>query len=208
LIDRRFNASGKKMNWEATLRTELKSLHETFEAGELAYLTLTSKSEHAIRDRLTFRLQKRLQDQDLVVAREWKRVDIAVLNLDGEPQCLLELKFNLSCDIANQTRKCVVTVGLETDRTKLQEANTKHTECSSFQLLLLMRPSSPPDLGQSKYLKYGARLRQDHVKDSETLEKLVREKCSLNQTGQWPQDAAFGIDVNMHYWLFQPKLTY
>ena len=196
----------EKLRWENTLRCELESLHETFEAGELAYLTLTSKAEHAIRDRLAFRLQKRLLKQGFVVAREWStRVDLAVLTPNGEPQCLLELKFNLSCDILNKALRREVIAKLEADRKKLQKANAEHPECICFQLLLLMRPTSPPTEQQDAHLKYGRILRQSHVESSKELENLVKDKHRLERMGQWPHpDSAFGIEVNMHYWLFKP----
>lgn len=51
----------------------------SFALNELAHLALTSKAEGPIRDRLAFALRSQLAGDGLVVAREWRRIDIAVL---------------------------------------------------------------------------------------------------------------------------------
>jgi hypothetical protein len=83
------------------LYEEIERLPELFEVDELAYLALTSKIELPIRDRLAFALYKRL-DQRLV-AREWKRVDLAVLGTDGStPELLLEAKALYTFDLIGE----------------------------------------------------------------------------------------------------------
>lgn len=70
--------------------------------GKLAYLSLSSKPEAIFRDEIGWMLQKELQevDKNYVVAREYKRYDLAVLKLsenEDDKECeelhhLVELK--------------------------------------------------------------------------------------------------------------------
>lgn len=80
---------------ERILVETLKGLDKCFRKreGELAYLALTSKPEFAIRDRLAFELHKRLFPE-YIVAREWKRIDMAILRNEDqpEPEFLIQLK--------------------------------------------------------------------------------------------------------------------
>jgi hypothetical protein len=60
------------------------------DGDELAYLALTGKIEGRVRDRLAWRLHQSLTD-GYQFAREWRRVDLAVLS-GGHPRLLVELK--------------------------------------------------------------------------------------------------------------------
>lgn len=73
----------------------LKDAGASFESGELSYLALTSKVEHAVRDRLAWALSKRGHR----VAREWRRTDLAVLNDAGDPLVALEAKATYTHDV-------------------------------------------------------------------------------------------------------------
>ena len=70
-----------------------------FASGELAYLALTSKIEHPSQDRLAWCLHTQLPD--LVVSREWRATDIAIMTADAaSPLVLLEAKAMYSFDVA------------------------------------------------------------------------------------------------------------
>ena len=71
---------------------------KTFAPGELAYLALTSKIDRPLQDRLAWSLRTQLPA--LVVSREWRNTDIAVLSADGRsPMVLLEAKARYSFDV-------------------------------------------------------------------------------------------------------------
>ncbi len=81
---------------EGNLIAAIQGLSKAFrlEDGELAYLALTSKPELPVRDRLAFALHQTLRGPYLV-AREWARVDLAILSMeDGKvhPKGLLQIK--------------------------------------------------------------------------------------------------------------------
>lgn len=91
-----------------------KTLHELgndnhYEEGELGYLSLTSKNEFVIRDRLAYKLHKSLSQKHskLLVGREVtvkkNRLDIAVLKGDNVI-CSVELKSSISADLVDAKR--------------------------------------------------------------------------------------------------------
>jgi hypothetical protein len=67
----------------------LEDAGRSFECGELAYLAVTSKVEFPVRDRLAWELHQKLEDPSLLVAREWKRADVAVVR-EGDAVVLIE----------------------------------------------------------------------------------------------------------------------
>lgn len=65
------------MKIEQTLLSSLNHVIERFEKNELAYLALTSKIEFPIRDKWAFLLHEKLSPTGIIVAREWKWIDLA-----------------------------------------------------------------------------------------------------------------------------------
>lgn len=72
---------------------------QEFQTNELAYLSLTTKIELPFRDRLAYSLFKELDAKNIIVSREWKRTDLALLQ-NGLPSVLIELKAMYSFDAA------------------------------------------------------------------------------------------------------------
>jgi len=76
----------------------LEAAAASFAPGELAYLALTSKIERPLQDRLAWLLHTR--PPALVVSREWRATDIAILSAGAEsPLVLLEAKAMYSFDV-------------------------------------------------------------------------------------------------------------
>lgn len=85
------------------LATTLASLSADFDADELAYLALTGTAGQPVRDRLAWRLQQELGEAH-VVARGWRRADIAVLA--GEtPVLQVEAKAMYAFDLLGATSR-------------------------------------------------------------------------------------------------------
>lgn len=199
------------------LATCLNDLHNSFETDELAYLSLTSKAEHAIRDRLAFKLHISLAngDNNLFVTREWKRhrFDLAIINEQGNPDHIVELKFYLSADLMVEDYTNVVAQAMQRDREKLTQAVDTFTSAQCFQILLLAQPSQAPTALQDAYLKYGPLQRRDHVNFNQNvndriqghpaLQGFISDHANSVATGCWNGGEAFGIAVNVHYWLIK-----
>ncbi len=85
------------MNLTTKLLNIVAEIQEDFKDDELAYLAVTSKIEHPLRDRIAFALHKRLQD-DFFICREWQsikgnRTDLAIIGKkDNKPKLLIEFK--------------------------------------------------------------------------------------------------------------------
>src|SRR5215218_1528708 len=88
-----------ELDFGTVLRSELSTIDRRFDVDELAFLALTSKMELPLRDRLAYVLFRRLPQ--FLVAREWRRVDLAVL-APGDPpvpKMLLEAKALYTFDL-------------------------------------------------------------------------------------------------------------
>lgn len=70
----------------------------------LAWLTLTSKPELAVRDAFGGLLHRSLAPS-AIVAREWHHTDLAVLGTDGRPLMLIEGKALYGFDVLNPTTR-------------------------------------------------------------------------------------------------------
>jgi hypothetical protein len=193
------------MNSRLVLLSALSSLETAFQEDELAYLSLTSKAEHAVRDRLAFSLHLKLRDQGLSVAREWKdRVDLAILDAGGSPLCIVKLKSFFSFDAKNRTRVPVLGPSLRKDLEKLARVRSDYPTAGieAFQVLLLAHPFFAPAPSQMFAVRYARRIAQDNVDSVAELEGLAEKQCGDAEHGYWQAGEAFGVPTTAHYWLF------
>ncbi|MBI6873430.1 hypothetical protein [Clostridium aciditolerans] len=70
--------------------------------NELAYLSLTSKNESIIRDKIAYRLNLELDKSKYIIAREYKRIDIVILE-NNSIKDIIELKSIYTYDV--ETKK-------------------------------------------------------------------------------------------------------
>lgn len=84
------------------LKKIIKSIKDSYQKGELAYLALTSKVENPLRDKIAFEFHKKM-GSDKVICREWtnhktnrSKADIAILDSQGNPECIIECKAHSS----------------------------------------------------------------------------------------------------------------
>jgi hypothetical protein len=73
------------------------AISEDIKNGSLAFLLLTSKSEHYIRDKVALKLYRELPRKRFLVSREWgagkEKIDLAILRKNN-PKVLIEFKLN------------------------------------------------------------------------------------------------------------------
>lgn len=196
------------------LRRGLDNLPSTFEEGELAYLALTCKPEGVIRDRLAFWLHRELSDSGLIVSREWapsrSRVDLAVLS-SGSPLALVELKAMYNFDV--QKRLDVRHDYHTLVRRDIEKAlGFAGLETEVYALLLSTHPHAPVDPSLDRVVKYLPYINRSHRKAGS--HEAIRE-AAAGYVGEWFPDAdaytgtitggnAFGIGVDIDYWLVGP----
>jgi len=82
-------------NPDGIIRLIKESIAEETRSGDLAFLLLTSKSEHYIRDRVSLNLKEILGNKYLI-SREWgknkSKIDIAVLRRGNSKKPVLMLE--------------------------------------------------------------------------------------------------------------------
>jgi hypothetical protein len=78
----------------------LEEVGTDFQDGEIAFLALTGKPENPIRDRVGWRLQCEL-GPEILVSREWRRRDLAILRASDPsvPLAVLEFKAGLTNEV-------------------------------------------------------------------------------------------------------------
>ncbi len=200
------------MKWEEKLKTALGNLK--FESNELAYLALTSKPEHVIRDRLAFRLHETHFPHSIVV-REYERIDLAILSKGREgyePEVLLQLKtWSLFTFIKNSDKQFQA---IQDDEKKCRDVSkTAETYC----LLLSTCPSSEISSYKTivKYCSGWQRALEEHntIEEIETqAHARIKEHLSpywqIVHSDKISAGEAFETRVMVHYWLITKSSTH
>ncbi|TQL19474.1 hypothetical protein FBY37_1394 [Streptomyces sp. SLBN-134] len=201
---------------EVTAQLLTRALHragESFAPNELAYLALTSKPEHPVRDRMAWVLHSDLPG--CITAREWSpngdraRTDLAVLDESSyEALALVETKAAYTFDFAQEGQQTVEKYmrNIANDLDKARAAGGSRTRI--FALLLLTHPASAP-VQLTPVVKYGPEIaRSLRWRSATDLADAAREIVGsrLNtmgavRGGTLPAGMAFDIDVAINYFL-------
>jgi len=198
------------MTYKTTLLNLLSTLRRTFAPDELAYLALTSKVEFVVRDKLAFGLHRRLHPSRAVVAREWRRTDLAVLT-QGVPVLLLELKAMYTLDGISSVAMRRFTGLVRHDIRKARRFAGPTTEL--YALLLVTHSEGTLEPRVEGVVKYRARI--NAALDRLGTPAAVRRVSSRNTDvslralgpltrGSIKAGRAFGVPVLIDYWLIGP----
>jgi hypothetical protein len=198
------------MQIESDLISGLQQLSDEFHANELAYLAATCKIEFPIRDKLAFYLHKRYQNQEFIVAREWDKIDLAIIEQRGAPRCFIELKAMYTFDAAKDPKK--FTDATSADEIKAQALAGPQT--SVYSLLLATHLNGAVETPFGKVVKYTAGINravqtpQDADRVREKAIENVSERLanrSLVSHGEIVGGSAFGLGVSVLYWLVRNR---
>lgn len=181
----------------------LAELDTEFNSNELAYLGLTGKVELQIRDKLAYVLHRDYLNQGFdSVVREWKLVDLALMT-NEVPQLLLEAKAIYVGDFLTSSWKKFVH-SMHKDFYKCQQLSPS----TPFLTLLIATEMTSP-VPNSPQIKYRSVCNKP-FKTGLTAENLAKqyENCvqslfkNVDSTyGYWKAGEAYGVGVNVHYWL-------
>lgn len=194
-------------SWSQRVAETMEGLDQQFSQDELAYLALTSKIELPIRDRLAYSLYRRFGNDDgVLVAREWNRVDLAII-ADQRPRLLLEAKAMYILNIWDGYRDKL----LNSVRKDLADLKNKHSDERIERLLLVLATDcdSCPRESMDEAVKYSSHIRRyDEVRRSENeIYKAAREMFGEFEhfsSGRITGGRAFGMEACVYYWLFGP----
>lgn len=188
------------------LTAAIAGVEDDFAPGELAYLATTTKAEGPFRDRLAFRLHREYGPAGLVVAREWNRVDLAVLDDAGAPLALVELKAMYTFDaLRNLSFFTDATSADEIKARRLARANT-----AVYSLLLATHHDDRIPNSHLKPVKYSGGINRGLSECGASAALLARACDNVDHNlvgrnvvarGEVKGGHAFGLGVSLHYWL-------
>ena len=78
-------------NFKGLLEACIENAVKGFDKNELAFLALQGKIELQLRDKIAWLLQQKI-GENYYIKKEYKRCDLAILNKDFTPLCLIEFK--------------------------------------------------------------------------------------------------------------------
>lgn len=199
------------MNAGETLATELRRLQESFAPDELAYLALTSKVEFVVRDRLAFRLYRRFGAGGDLVAREWRRRDLAVLR-NGVPTLLVEVKAMYSFDAGKTASLRQFREAVRNDCRKALRQAVAGTEV--YALLLVTHPKANCGSALEGVVKYRRGIERAAAHGIPEVREEARRAIAKAFAGEpvalhdtLAAGTAFGVPVCIDYWLFGPYVS-
>ena len=200
--------SMSKRAFTPVLQRVLSGLATSYSSNQLAYLALTQKVEHTVRDMLAFQLHRLLSKRKgILVCREWRRTDLAILQ-DHQPRLLLEAKAIYTFDITKNGAEHPYPQQLAEDIEKAENLGNEQTE-----ILALLLATHPHDAPAAKYrsaIKYfgGVKKYCNAKAKIAGAHKVLRDRVKLRlvQHGEIPGGRAFGVPVSVAYWLFKSGL--
>ncbi|MGG7148958.1 hypothetical protein ACQPVA_19385 [Clostridium butyricum] len=191
----------------------IKTIEESislFGKDELAYLSLTSKNELVIRDKIAYKLH--LDLKDLVIAREYSpkgissRIDLAVLK-DDKLKDIVELKSMYTFDGVDGLEKFLDSVNK--DFKKNQEL--VNNKMNQWGVIIATHPKQVPNKCYKDYVKYYGSIKR-YINQVDKPEYLIKT-MDLKIRNSFESDKydvahyvanvgnAFGIDVDICFWV-------
>lgn len=192
------------------IMSSLQQTIDEFGKDELAFLALTTKIELPLRDRWAYVLHKKLAKQSFIVSREWKRVDLAVLE-ESTPVALVELKAMYTFDAVSEKGNYKKRIGyLKQDIQNVKKFASRNTNI--YGVLLATHPKKIISNNLTGIVKYrtginGAFKRLGNHNEiarvaSERVEKFL-EKSEILKSGVLKGGSAFGIEADVLYWIVE-----
>jgi hypothetical protein len=209
------------INLESMMNLMLAAISE-IDPDDLAFLFATGKSELEIRNQIALRLNRGSQGNQ-VVAREWNRHDLAVLEF-GIPKILIEGKSWIHADAVSPakmyaTNKSIIT-GLDSDIKKMLRTEDNHRNVNKFITMMLFTvdvQDSPKKRVQEAAITYadshrrGIESHENATKlsaygrraVSELLERYGQFKCASLNVGAFQE-----FKVTTDFFLLQPDVIF
>jgi hypothetical protein len=194
--------------------SSLQQINTAFRPDELAYLALTQKVEHAIRDKLAFALHQSLQqrDQTLLVCREWIRRDLAVIQND-RPLLILEAKAIYSFDVVKPGAAHPFPELVAEDFDKAAQwvpSAPKDHPLETLSLVIATHPHTVPNDAYRQAVKYYGGVAKYAVgtNNFQSTSSIMNTKMSgfeLLDSLEVAAGRAFGIDISVFLWLYRPR---
>ncbi len=189
---------------EETILNTLTSVDKAFTSNELAYLALTSKIEMPLRDKWAFSLYRALSNRGLIVSREWKRADLAILE-GAHPKALIELTAMYTF---NALGKCGFVDKMKADQEKARKLAGHDTFI--YTVLLATHPLREVDDKYEGVIKYGTGINRALRKhgNANQVEKVAKNAVLSRLSGKnivlditFVGGSAFEVETNVMCWV-------
>lgn len=195
-------------HFRAQVQKCLDDLPSSFHRGELAYLSLTAKSEQHLRDHLAFSLQRKLKGY--LVCREWRRHDLAILSKESDvPEAVIEAKVMYTFDALTGSRRNHLEKLLEGDIGKLNE---KCPGSERMILLFLTHPQTSVPEEMREAIKFARGINGTYRRDGGAgrVLRMARQRVQAfwkRPDVKWVRDGTYapggyqGVGVLIPFWL-------
>lgn len=198
------------------LKDIIKKSTDLFGKDELAYLSLTSKNESVIRDKIAYRLYLDLDKYE--VAREHKRIDLAILE-GSKIKDIIELKSMFTFDsISNPKNKILFENKCEeyiADIFRDFEKNNKflNKETNQYAIIIATHPKQIPNRKYENIIKYyneisryskkvaNISILKDNTND--IIHKSFNENDYKIEYSNIESGTVFNTDVEICLWIIQ-----
>ena len=187
---------------------------ELFGEDELAYLSLTSKNELVIRDKIAYKLHIELKES--IVTREYRvkgvnsRIDLATLE-NNEIKDIIELKSMYTFDAVDGLDKFIDSVNRDFDK----NSSLKNDITNQFAIIIGTHPRTIPSEKYKDFVKYYNSIKRYMKKisrDRILIEKMDRKIRSAFEKDKYEikdiivnAGNAFGVDVDICFWIVEKK---
>lgn len=187
---------------------------ELFGENELAYLSLTSKNESVIRDRIAYKLHLELKNS--IVAREHSikainsRIDLAVLE-NNDIKDIIELKSMYTFDAVDGLDKFIDSINRDFDKNSSLKSDTT----SQFAIVIGTHPRYIPSEQYKDFVKYYNSIKRCMKKINNNT--VLIDKMDNKLRNAFKQDKyevksltiyagnAFEVDVDICFWIIEKK---
>ena len=185
-----------------------------FGENELAYLSLTSKNELVIRDKIAYKLHLELKSS--IVAREYSvkginsRIDLAILE-NSNIKDVIELKSMYTFDALDGLDKFIDSVY----RDFYKNSSLKNNITNQFAIIIGTHPKNVPNENYKDFVKYYNSIKRYMKKVS--TDKVLIEIMDKKLRNAFEKDKyevrdiimnvgnVFGVDVDICFWIIQKK---
>ena len=187
---------------------------ELFGENELAYLSLTSKNESVIRDRIAYKLHLELKNS--IVAREHSikainsRIDLAVLE-NNDIKDIIELKSMYTFDAVDGLDKFIDSINRDFDKNSSLKSDTT----SQFAIVIGTHPRSIPSEQYKDFVKYYNSIKRCMKKinnNTVLIDKMDNKLRNAFKQDQYEVKSltiyagnAFEVDVDICFWIIEKK---
>lgn len=168
-------------HWKDIIKTCVEEAGAKFEKNELAFLALQGKIELQLRDKIAWLLQQKYGDK-YYIKKEYKRHDLAILDDNLNPKCLVEFKAHSSAKWEDKYKKF-----FEKDLAKMRNTveNGHYTDVQLFYVFFqTIHTKTFRSKAEKVLVPYSSVINQGVEQKAENTLKEQWEKICSSESGE------------------------